>query len=126
MKGGTADAAGAAAWEWLESTGLSTGDTLERAEQAPRAKRSRNKRDRKRNTTYTGPTKCAPDLEQLIRERREAIHTATAMGASPPVSGSDTELSQVTGDRPLTPDRLSEPGLIKGPPVTPATADELI
>ncbi|KAJ1142891.1 hypothetical protein NDU88_009203 [Pleurodeles waltl] len=97
----------------------------ERAEQAPRTKRSRNRRDRRRKTTHAGPTICAPDLEQLTQERSEAIHTAATMGASPPGSGSDTELSQLTSDRPLTPDHLSELGLIEGPPVTPATADEL-
>ncbi|KAJ1157128.1 hypothetical protein NDU88_009843 [Pleurodeles waltl] len=91
----------------------------------PRTKRSRNRRDRRRNTTHAGPTKCAPDLEQLIQERREAIHTTAMMGASRPGSGSDTELSQLTSDRPLTPDRLLESGLTEGPPVTPATADEL-
>ncbi|KAJ1141295.1 hypothetical protein NDU88_007628 [Pleurodeles waltl] len=79
----------------------------------------------RRNEAHTGPTKCTPDLEQLIQERREAIHTAGGISASPLVSGSDTELSQPASDRPLTPDRLSELGLVGGPPVTPANADEL-
>ncbi|KAJ1119236.1 hypothetical protein NDU88_007422 [Pleurodeles waltl] len=92
----------------------------------PRAKRTRNKRDRRRNTIYAETTKCTPDLEQLIQERREVIHTAAAMGAFPPGSGSDTELSQLTSDHPPTPDSISEPGLARGPPVTPATADELL
>ncbi|KAJ1100372.1 hypothetical protein NDU88_005458 [Pleurodeles waltl] len=68
---------------------------------------------------------CAPDLEQLIQERREAIHTAPAINASPLASGSDTELSQPASDHPLKLDRLSESGLTVGPPVAPATADEL-
>ncbi|KAJ1208983.1 hypothetical protein NDU88_004362 [Pleurodeles waltl] len=115
----------AGAWEWLESSGLSSGGVPERAGPTPRAKRSRNRRDRRRNTTHAGLSKCAPDLEQLIQERRKAIHTAAAMDASPPGSGSDTELSQSANDHPLTPDRLSESGLTGGPPVTPVTAGEL-
>ncbi|KAJ1164637.1 hypothetical protein NDU88_005072 [Pleurodeles waltl] len=65
----------------------------------------------------------APDLEQLIQERREAIHSAAAICASPVVSESETEISQSPSDRPTTPDQLSELGLTEGPPVTPATAD---
>ncbi|KAJ1163725.1 hypothetical protein NDU88_004178 [Pleurodeles waltl] len=97
----------------------------QRQKPTPRAKRSRTRRDRRRNATHTGPMKCAPDLEQLIQERREAIHTAATISASPLVSGSDTELLQPASDRPLTPDHLSESGLTGGPPVTPAIADEL-
>ncbi|KAJ1180590.1 hypothetical protein NDU88_005811 [Pleurodeles waltl] len=62
----------------------------------PRTKRSRSRRDRTRNTTRTGPNKCAPDLEQQIQERREAIHTEAAMGMPPPGLGSDTKISQQT------------------------------
>ncbi|KAJ1126547.1 hypothetical protein NDU88_004954 [Pleurodeles waltl] len=97
----------------------------ERTGQTPRPRRRRTRRDRKRNAVHTGPTKCAPDLEQLIQERREAIHTAATISASPLPSGSDTELSQPASDRPLTPDHLLESDLTGGPPVTPATADEL-
>ncbi|KAJ1180761.1 hypothetical protein NDU88_005978 [Pleurodeles waltl] len=91
----------------------------------PRAKRTRNKRDLRRNTTHAETTTCAPDLEPLLQERREAIHTAAAMGASPTDSGSDTELSQLTSNHHPTPDSMSEPGLARGPSVTPATADKL-
>ncbi|KAJ1127785.1 hypothetical protein NDU88_006178 [Pleurodeles waltl] len=114
-----------AAWQWLESTGLTSGGTPEGTGPAPRAKRSRTRRDRRRSTTHTGPTKCAPNLEQLIQERREAIHTAAAMGTSPPGLGSDTDLSQPLSDRPNTPDHLSESSLSVGPLVTPDTADKL-
>ncbi|KAJ1098384.1 hypothetical protein NDU88_003495 [Pleurodeles waltl] len=78
-----------------------------------------------KNEARTGPTTCTQDLEQLIQERREAIHIAVVISASPLASGSDTELSQPASDRPPTPDRLSELGLTGGPPVTPATAEEL-
>ncbi|KAJ1126794.1 hypothetical protein NDU88_005200 [Pleurodeles waltl] len=74
---------------------------------APRAKRSRTRRDRKRNEAHTGPTKCTPDMEQLIQEGRQAIHTAATISASPLLSGSDKELSQPASDHPLTPDGLN-------------------
>ncbi|KAJ1211028.1 hypothetical protein NDU88_006390 [Pleurodeles waltl] len=114
-----------AAWEWLESTGLASGVAVERTVPVPRGKRSWARRVRRRGEIRAGPLACAPDLEQLIQERREAIHSAAAVSASPLASESDTELSQPPSDRPVTPDCLSELGLVGGPPVTPATADEL-
>ncbi|KAJ1207923.1 hypothetical protein NDU88_003313 [Pleurodeles waltl] len=87
----------------------------EGARPAPRAKHSQTRRDRRRNEAHTGPTNCAPDLEQLIQERREAIHTAATISASPLISGSDTQLSQPVSDRPLTPDCLSESALVGAP-----------
>ncbi|KAJ1083869.1 hypothetical protein NDU88_004024 [Pleurodeles waltl] len=92
----------------------------------PQAKRSRNRRDQRRNTTHAGSTKCAPDLEQLIQERREAIHTAAAMGAFPPRARGQTQNSH---SRPATilSHRIAywSRALPGGPPVMPATADEL-
>ncbi|KAJ1164942.1 hypothetical protein NDU88_005374 [Pleurodeles waltl] len=114
-----------AAWEWLEASGLASGGAVERTVPVPRGKRSRTRRVQRRGETRAGPVACAPDLEQIIQERREAIHSAAAISASPLASESDTELSQPTSDRPVTPDCLLESGLDGGPPVTPATADNL-
>ncbi|KAJ1123437.1 hypothetical protein NDU88_001906 [Pleurodeles waltl] len=85
--------------------------------------RSRASRVRRGGELRAGPVACAPDLEQLMQERREAIHSAAAISASPLASESDTELSQPPSDRPVTPDCLSELGLVGGPPATP---DELL
>ncbi|KAJ1083683.1 hypothetical protein NDU88_003838 [Pleurodeles waltl] len=90
-----------------------------------RNKHNRARRARKRGEVRTGPVTCASDLEQLIQQRREAIHSAAAISASPVASESETEILQPPSDRPITPDRLSELGLAEDPPVTPATADEL-
>ncbi|KAJ1192016.1 hypothetical protein NDU88_001328 [Pleurodeles waltl] len=114
-----------AAWEWLESTGLASGGAAERTVPVPGSKRSRARHVRRRGEVRAGSVTCAPDLEQLIQERSEAIHSATTISASPLASESATELSQPPSDRPVTPDSLSELGLVGGPPVTPATADEL-
>ncbi|KAJ1113598.1 hypothetical protein NDU88_001840 [Pleurodeles waltl] len=114
-----------AAWEWLESSGLASSGVADRTVPVPRGKRSRTRRVRRIGETRAGPVACTPDLEQLIQERREAIHSAAAISASPLASESDTELSQPTSDQPVTPDRLSELSLMGGPPVTPATADKL-
>ncbi|KAJ1110426.1 hypothetical protein NDU88_007778 [Pleurodeles waltl] len=114
-----------AAWEWHESSGLASGGAAERAVPLPRDKRSRARRIRRRGEIRSGPVACAPDLEQLIQERREAIHSAAAISASLLASESDTELSQPLSGKPVMPDCLSELGLVGGPPVTPATADEL-
>ncbi|KAJ1087724.1 hypothetical protein NDU88_000889 [Pleurodeles waltl] len=99
------------------SEGQASGSATERAVPVPRGKRSRARRIRRRGEIR--------DLKQLMQERREAIHSAAAISASPLASESDTELSQPPSDRLVTPDRLSELGLVWGPPVTPATADEL-
>ncbi|KAJ1216607.1 hypothetical protein NDU88_004208 [Pleurodeles waltl] len=98
---------------------------MEQAVPVPQGKHSRARRVRRRGEIRAGPVACASDLEQLMQERREAIHSAAAISAYPLASKSDTELSQPPSDRPVTPDRLSELGLVGGPPVTPATADEL-
>ncbi|KAJ1164278.1 hypothetical protein NDU88_004723 [Pleurodeles waltl] len=91
----------------------------------PRGRRSRTRRVQRRGEAQANPVTCTSDLEQLKQERREAIHSAAATSASPLASESDTELSQPASDRPVTPDRLSELGLARSPPVTPAMADEL-
>ncbi|KAJ1116315.1 hypothetical protein NDU88_004530 [Pleurodeles waltl] len=64
-----------AAWEWLESTGRASGGATERAAPVPRGKRNRAKRVRRRADIRAGPVACAPDLEQLMQERRAAIHS---------------------------------------------------
>ncbi|KAJ1123494.1 hypothetical protein NDU88_001963 [Pleurodeles waltl] len=97
-----------AAWEWLESTGRASGGVAERAVPVPRGKRNRARRIRKRGEIRAGPVARAPDLEQLMQERREAIHSAAAISASPLASESDTELSQPPSDQPITPDCLSD------------------
>ncbi|KAJ1124755.1 hypothetical protein NDU88_003204 [Pleurodeles waltl] len=89
-----------------------------------RSKRSQARHAQKRSEINAGPGTHAPDLEQLIQERREAIHSAAAISASPLVSKSETEISQPPSDQPITPDR-SESGFVVGPSVTPATVDEL-
>ncbi|KAJ1083663.1 hypothetical protein NDU88_003818 [Pleurodeles waltl] len=111
------------AWEWLESTGSAAGCTPEQNVPVLRRKRDRARCTQKRGEVRAGPVACAPDLEQLIQERREAIHSAAAISASPVASKSETEISQPPSDQPITPDRLSELGLAEGPPVMPATAD---
>ncbi|KAJ1131404.1 hypothetical protein NDU88_009741 [Pleurodeles waltl] len=113
-----------AAWEWLESTGRTSGCTAERNVPLLRSKHNRFRRGRKRGEVRAEPLTHAPDLEQLIQERKEVIHSAAAISASPVASESETEISQPPSDRPITPARLSELGLAEGPPVTPATADK--
>ncbi|KAJ1192936.1 hypothetical protein NDU88_002242 [Pleurodeles waltl] len=114
-----------AAWEWLESTGRASGFAVERNAPVLRSKRSRARHAPKRGEVRVGPVTHAPDLEQLMRERREAIHSTAAIGTSLLASESETEISQPPSDRPTTPDRLSDLGLVEGPSVTPATADLL-
>ncbi|KAJ1155952.1 hypothetical protein NDU88_008677 [Pleurodeles waltl] len=96
-----------AAWEWLESTGRTSGCTAERNVPVLRSKRNRARRALKRGEVGAGPVTHALDLEQLIHERREAIHSAAAISASPVASESETEILQPPSDRPITPDRLS-------------------
>ncbi|KAJ1152326.1 hypothetical protein NDU88_005101, partial [Pleurodeles waltl] len=67
----------------------------------------------------------APDLEQLIQERREALQLAAMIGTSPRVSESDTDISQPPSDCPATTYRLSELGFPDCLVVTPATVDDL-
>ncbi|KAJ1144364.1 hypothetical protein NDU88_010663 [Pleurodeles waltl] len=98
---------------------------MERNVPVLRSRRNRARRARRRGETRAGPVTRAPDLEQLIQERREAIHSTAAISASPLTSESETEISLPPSDRPTTPDRSFELGLVEGPPVTPATADEL-
>ncbi|KAJ1123047.1 hypothetical protein NDU88_001520 [Pleurodeles waltl] len=114
-----------AAWKWLESTGRVSGREVERNPPASKSRRSRARRGRKGGGVTTEVAVHAPDLEQLIKERREAIQSAAAISASPLVAESDTDISQPPRDRPATPDRLSELGFQECPSVTPATADEL-
>ncbi|KAJ1090746.1 hypothetical protein NDU88_003875 [Pleurodeles waltl] len=103
-----------AAWEWLESMGLVLCGAAERTVPVPRGKHSRARRVLRRGEVHTGPVTHAPDLEQLIQERREVIHSVAAFSASPLASESDTELSQLPNGRPATPDCLSELGLVGG------------
>ncbi|KAJ1112650.1 hypothetical protein NDU88_000911 [Pleurodeles waltl] len=114
-----------AAWEWLESTGRISSCAAERNVPVLGSKHNRARRTQKRGEVRAGPVARAPDLEHLMQEKREAIHSAAAIIASPLVSESESEVSQPPSNRPITPDRLSELGLVEGPPVTPATADEL-
>ncbi|KAJ1105452.1 hypothetical protein NDU88_002858 [Pleurodeles waltl] len=74
----------------------------------PWGRRGRTRRARRRGEPWADRTTRAPDLEQLIQERREAIQSTAAISTSPLVSESDSELSQSASDRPATPDRLSE------------------
>ncbi|KAJ1123112.1 hypothetical protein NDU88_001585 [Pleurodeles waltl] len=97
----------------------------ERNPPASRNRRGRARRGRKGSGANVEAVAHAPDLEQLIQERREAIQSAAAISASPAESESETENSQPPSDRPTTPDRLSELGFQECPSVTPATADEL-
>ncbi|KAJ1123679.1 hypothetical protein NDU88_002147 [Pleurodeles waltl] len=109
-----------ASWEWLESTGRTSGHTAERSVLAWQNRRSRVRGGDMRAKAVAH----APDLEQLIQERREAIHSAATISASPVASESETEISQPPSDRPTTPYRLSELGFAGGPPVSPAMADK--
>ncbi|KAJ1096067.1 hypothetical protein NDU88_001213 [Pleurodeles waltl] len=68
-----------AAWEWIESTGRASGCTAERIVPVLRSKRNRVRRGRKRGDMRAETVTHAPDLEQLIQERREAIHSAAAI-----------------------------------------------
>ncbi|KAJ1206349.1 hypothetical protein NDU88_001756 [Pleurodeles waltl] len=111
------------AWEWLESTVHAAGRAAERPVLTERNRCSRARRARKRSEIQAGPGAHAPDLEQIIQERREALHSTAVISASPLVS--ETELSYPPSDRPKTPDRSSESGYVVGPAVTPATADKL-
>ncbi|KAJ1096126.1 hypothetical protein NDU88_001270 [Pleurodeles waltl] len=103
------------AWEWLESTGCASGRSEGRKVQVSRSKRSLARRAWKRGEDSEGPAAHAPDLEQLVQERREVIHSAAAISASQLASESETEISQPPSDRPTTPDRLSELGLVEAP-----------
>ncbi|KAJ1123081.1 hypothetical protein NDU88_001554 [Pleurodeles waltl] len=114
-----------AAWEWLESTGRVSGREAERHPPAPQNKRSRRRRSQRKGAGTAEAVAHAPDLEQLKQERREALQLAVAIGTSPRMSESDTEISQPPSDRPATPDRLSELGFLDCLAVTPATADNL-
>ncbi|KAJ1159292.1 hypothetical protein NDU88_011959 [Pleurodeles waltl] len=98
-----------------ESTGRSSGGAEERRMQVPHSKRSRARRAQRRGGAGVRYATHAQDLEQLIQERREAIHSAATISASPPASDSETEHSQPPSDRPATPDRLSELSLVGGP-----------
>ncbi|KAJ1117917.1 hypothetical protein NDU88_006113 [Pleurodeles waltl] len=112
-------------WEWLESTGRASGREVERNPPTSKSRRSRARRGRKGGGVTTEAATHAPDLEQLIQERREALQSAAALSASPPAAESETEISQPPSDRPATPDRLTELGFPECPSVTPATADKL-
>ncbi|KAJ1207422.1 hypothetical protein NDU88_002813 [Pleurodeles waltl] len=92
---------------------------------ASQNKRGWVRRGRRRGVVTAEAAAHAPDLEQLIHERREALQSAAAIGASPRVSKSEAETSQPPSDRPATPDRLSELGFLDCPAMTPATADDL-
>ncbi|KAJ1091195.1 hypothetical protein NDU88_004322 [Pleurodeles waltl] len=72
--------------------------TAERPTSMPWARRDRTRRARRKGEARAGRTTRAPDLEQLIQERREAIQSAAAISTSPLVSESDTELSQSPSD----------------------------
>ncbi|KAJ1174663.1 hypothetical protein NDU88_006483 [Pleurodeles waltl] len=110
-----------AAWHWLESTGRVSGREAERHPPASQNKRGRVRLRRRRRAGTAEATAHAPYLEQLIQERQ----SAAAIGTSPRVSESDTDISQPPSDRPATPDRLSDLGFLDCPAVTPATADDL-
>ncbi|KAJ1188285.1 hypothetical protein NDU88_005047 [Pleurodeles waltl] len=110
-----------AAWEWLESTGRASGRTAERSVPTSRNRCSQVRHGLKGGDVRTEAVAHAHDLEQLIQERREAIHSAAAISASPVESESETEISQPPSDRPTKPDRLSELGFARGPPLTSAT-----
>ncbi|KAJ1158077.1 hypothetical protein NDU88_010771 [Pleurodeles waltl] len=98
---------------------------MERNPPAPRSRRSRARRGRKGSGVTAEAAAHAPDLEQLIQERREAIQSSAAISASPAASESETEISQPPSDRPFTADRPSELGFQECLSVTPATADKL-
>ncbi|KAJ1184349.1 hypothetical protein NDU88_001157 [Pleurodeles waltl] len=117
------DGAQSAAWEWLESTGRIKGREAERNPPASKSRRSRERHGRKGGSVTTETASHAPDLEQLIQERREALQSAVAINASP--MESETEISQPPGDRPANPDRLSQLGIPACLGVTPGTADNL-
>ncbi|KAJ1210063.1 hypothetical protein NDU88_005431 [Pleurodeles waltl] len=110
-----------AAWDWLESTGREA----ERHPSGSKNKHSWVWHGRRRGVVTAEAAAHAPDLEQLIQERREALQSAVAICASPRVSELETEISQPPSDRPATPDRLSELGFLDCPTVNPATADDL-
>ncbi|KAJ1166856.1 hypothetical protein NDU88_007252 [Pleurodeles waltl] len=80
------------------------GCTVERNVPVLRSKRNRVRRVRKRGEVRAEPVTYTSDLEQLMQERREAIHSAAAISASPVASESETEISQPPSDRPITPD----------------------
>ncbi|KAJ1154253.1 hypothetical protein NDU88_007007 [Pleurodeles waltl] len=58
----------------------------------PRSGCRRTRRARRKGETRASPVTCAPDLEQLMQERREAIQSAVAISTSPLASESDPEL----------------------------------
>ncbi|KAJ1153340.1 hypothetical protein NDU88_006101 [Pleurodeles waltl] len=103
--------------------GRVSGRGIESNPPASKSRRSRTRRGRKGGSATTEVAAHACDLEQLIRERREAIQSAADIRTSPAASESETEISQPPSDRPPTPDRLSELGFQDCPSVTPATAD---
>ncbi|KAJ1168926.1 hypothetical protein NDU88_000838 [Pleurodeles waltl] len=86
------------------AAGRASGRAAKRNVLVLRSKRNRARRARKRGEASAGPVTHAPDLEQLIQERREAIHSAAAISASPLASESETEILQPPSDRPTTPD----------------------
>ncbi|KAJ1109199.1 hypothetical protein NDU88_006563 [Pleurodeles waltl] len=88
--------------------GRVSGREAERLPHASQNKHGQGRRSRRRGAGTAEAVAHAPDLEQLIQERREALQSAAAIGTSPRVSESDTELSQLPRDRPATPDRLSD------------------
>ncbi|KAJ1156406.1 hypothetical protein NDU88_009125 [Pleurodeles waltl] len=83
-----------AAWEWFEVTGHTSGGVEGRKVQVPRSKCSRARRAWRRGDAGMRSATHAPDLEQLMQERREAIHSAATISAFPLASDSETEATQ--------------------------------
>ncbi|KAJ1082822.1 hypothetical protein NDU88_002987 [Pleurodeles waltl] len=90
------------AWEWLESSGLDTSGAAERPASLPRGRRGRTRRARRKGEIWASRVTRAPDLEQSIQERREAIQSAAAISTSPLVSESNCHSQQVTDLLPQT------------------------
>ncbi|KAJ1130386.1 hypothetical protein NDU88_008739 [Pleurodeles waltl] len=96
------------AWPFGGLERHSPGREAERNPPASKSKRGRVRRGHRRGGAAAEAAAHAPDLEQLIQERRKALQLAAAVGASLSVSESETEISQHPSDRPATLDRLSE------------------
>ncbi|KAJ1217846.1 hypothetical protein NDU88_005433 [Pleurodeles waltl] len=114
-----------AAWKWLESMGRIKGRDVEGNPPAPRSGHTRMRRGRRVGGATAENAKHAPDMEQIIQERREALQSAAAVSASPSASEAEAEISHPPSDRPTTPDQLSGSSSPVRLGVTPGTADDL-
>ncbi|KAJ1092215.1 hypothetical protein NDU88_005327 [Pleurodeles waltl] len=115
-----------AVWDWLESTDLIS--QLDPDIDSPIVwdLQSHEQRHGKKWVAASREVRHAPDLEQIVQERQNALQSAAAISVLSVASDVEAEITNSDGEDGSSPEMSSELGSSIHPAVTPQTADKLL